>query len=145
MRWRPLVAVAVPVATFSAAALLHFYPVGSLPYPPCPWFALTGTFCPGCGVTRAFSALVDGDVLLAFRQNLLLLPALLFLGWAYLRLLASLRPALAARLPGRVSARLLAPARPRPLLLVGVLGVVLSWWVLRNLPFLSFLAPLPVV
>lgn len=32
----------------------------------CPFYNLTGFYCPGCGGTRAFFALLDGDVLRSF-------------------------------------------------------------------------------
>lgn len=57
--------------------------------PPCPWLALTGLYCPGCGSTRALHALVHGDLAQAWMMNPLLvlaLPALLLMalnaaGW----------------------------------------------------------------
>lgn len=51
--------------------------------PRCPFRAATGLDCPGCGGTRALSALVRGDVVLAADHNivtLLLLPVLTY-GW----------------------------------------------------------------
>ena len=35
----------------------------------CPFFALTGLYCPGCGTTRALFSLFDGKFLTAFRYN----------------------------------------------------------------------------
>jgi hypothetical protein len=40
--------------------------------PPCAFNVLTGLYCPGCGGTRAVRALAQGDVLLALRQNAVL-------------------------------------------------------------------------
>lgn len=36
---------------------------------PCLFFKLTNMYCPGCGVTRMFNALISGDILLALHQN----------------------------------------------------------------------------
>ena len=43
---------------------------------PCPFRLLTGLECPGCGSTRMFMALVDGDINGAFAANPALLAAL---------------------------------------------------------------------
>jgi hypothetical protein len=49
--------------------------------PPCPFHALTGLYCPGCGSTRMLYWLVHGKPLLAFRQNplaMLMLPVVIY-------------------------------------------------------------------
>lgn len=48
----------------------------------CPIHSLTGVFCPGCGSTRAATALLRGDLELAFHNNALLLlsPVLVLTG-----------------------------------------------------------------
>ena len=64
-------------ATAAAAVLSLFDPnaVDSI-LPPCPWHALTGLYCPGCGSTRALHALVHGDPAYAWTMNPLLVLAL---------------------------------------------------------------------
>lgn len=52
------------------------------PLPPCPVYALTGLFCPGCGSTRCLHALVHFDLSGAMAMNPMLvisLPAVLLL------------------------------------------------------------------
>lgn len=44
----------------------------------CPFRALTGLPCPGCGMTRAFRALLKGRIGESLRLHAFLLPALLF-------------------------------------------------------------------
>ena len=43
---------------------------------PCPFRAMTGLWCPGCGLTRATHHLLRGDVVQAFRFNLLVIAVL---------------------------------------------------------------------
>ena len=54
-----------------AAALLFFRPPSGEAgfYPPCVWHVVTGTHCPGCGITRAFHDLLHGRVLEALDHN----------------------------------------------------------------------------
>lgn len=129
-RYATLAAVSV-LGLGAFAVLRRIDPnVAGNPLPPCPFLALTGLFCPGCGSTRCLHALVNFDLTGALAMNPLLvvsLPplALLVLHGAGLlpRRLLPLRNALAA---------------PN-LWLVALIGYA----VLRNLPWLPFslLAP----
>jgi uncharacterized protein DUF2752 len=99
-------------------------------YPVCPFLALTGRWCPGCGSLRAVHALTRGNLALAFDLNplfLVLLPALVW-SWA-----AWAGPAFGA------------PSVPRIRLGVRgpwvLLAAIVAFWILRNLPALAFLAP----
>lgn len=105
--------------------------------PRCGFYWLTGLYCPGCGDTRASYALLHGDVLEATRQNaffVLALPFLLFwagrswIQWIFLDFLKPL------------------PFRWKRGYSLGIVGALVAFWVLRNLPFLpySWLAPDPV-
>ncbi|WP_017587253.1 DUF2752 domain-containing protein [Nocardiopsis ganjiahuensis] len=118
----------------AGAVLLHFVDPNESgsPYPTCPWLMVTGTFCPGCGTTRALAALTHLDVAGAASMNLLLLACLPFLAYAYLSWLnRTLRTAPARR-------RVLVV---RPWLARTIVGGFFLFWVLRNLPWFSFLAP----
>lgn len=50
--------------------------------PPCVWYTLYGIHCPGCGMTRAVLATLDGNILLSLRENAIfvfgMIAALLF-------------------------------------------------------------------
>ena len=98
--------------------------------PPCPWHALTGLFCPGCGSTRALHALVHGNLARAWAMNPLLVMALPALALMALNA-AGWRPRGSERLWQRLG---------EPKLW---LWTLLGYAVLRNLPWWPFnwLAP----
>jgi hypothetical protein len=83
LRQRRILAHALFAATILiGAALLLWPPAQSRFYPACPIYQYLGILCPGCGATRALSALLRGRFTEALRLNplfLLLLPALLAL------------------------------------------------------------------
>ncbi|GAA1777887.1 MULTISPECIES: DUF2752 domain-containing protein [Streptomonospora] len=121
-------------AGIAGATLLHFVdPNEAGHYPTCPWLLVTGTWCPGCGAMRAVHALTELDVVGALQMNALLLAVAPFIAYSYLRwLYRSFRPA-----PPRT-----APAKAvHPGWLYLFLGVLMAFWVVRNLPFGQFLAP----
>jgi hypothetical protein len=123
----PLLAVAIAVAGFALVALVDPHEPGR--YPPCPWHALTGLWCPGCGGLRAANDLVTGDVVAALGSNALmvaLLPALAVLWWRWL----------AQRWRGHGA------APPLPLrVIVVLLAIALLFTIARNLPVGAVLAP----
>jgi hypothetical protein len=99
-------------------------------YPTCPFLALTGCYCPGCGSMRAVHAIVHGDLAQALHRNPLTVLLLPVLGLLWLRWLRD------SATPG--------PARPLILpqpVVWAVLAALGAFWVLRNLPGFSWLAP----
>lgn len=54
-------------------------------FPQCPFKALTGLDCPGCGSQRAVHAILHGDFRKAFHHNALLMPFIPYLtvGFGY--------------------------------------------------------------
>jgi len=60
----------IAASTVTAAATLYrFSPQEYSFYPRCPFFALTGHFCAGCGATRATAELLHGHVAAALHFN----------------------------------------------------------------------------
>lgn len=118
------------VAGVAAAMTLHLVdPNQPGHYPTCPTLALTGLFCPGCGALRALHFLTTGDLAAAWAMNPLAVLAVPYLVWSWL--MWGYRGA-----TGRPR-RWLAPAW----VLWTLLGVVLTWGVLRNVPGLEVLQP----
>jgi len=125
MRWNRI-GVAALGGVLVALPVILFYQK----WPDCPWFAdclihrLTGFSCPGCGMTRVSHAALHGHLLAALRFNclgMLLMPVLLLgvgselFGW-----MRDKPPPVSLRF-GRGAGWWL-------------LGVVLAFWVLRNIP-----------
>jgi hypothetical protein len=77
-RWKRLrPPVLLAAALLTASVLLHLrdpHKSGSWGY--CPWYMLTGTYCPGCGGLRAVNDLTNGDVAGAASSNLLFVASL---------------------------------------------------------------------
>ena len=114
-------ALAVVLAA-SAALLASVDPAAVAWLPACPFRALTGLLCPGCGTLRAAHQLLTGHPLLALRLN----PLAFVLGPVAL---ADLTLTLCgSSRPGR-SRRLL-----RPFPAWSLPALVCGFWVIRNLP-----------
>lgn len=95
------------------AVLLFLYfwnPSEIWAFPKCPFFALTGLKCPGCGTLRAIHAITHLRLLEAFRLN----------------------PLLVASIP--VLALMYVSPRIRSNVLLGriLLVLVIVWWIARN-------------
>jgi hypothetical protein len=106
-------ALVLALGAASALALLPFAARFAAFVPPCPFHALTGVPCVGCGTTRALVALARGDVPGALAWNPLSALALIAGGaaCALLPLWVALRqplPILAPELPRRARALLVA-------------------------------------
>jgi Protein of unknown function (DUF2752) len=98
-------------------------------YPTCPFLAVSGYYCPGCGSLRALHDLAHADLAGALARNPLMVVAaggllVAFVLWA--RRLWLGQPRTWA-----------APAS----LLYGLLALVLAFWVLRNVPGWTWLSP----
>ncbi len=127
-----------PVASALAGAAALFYVRGfgnSVPnlIPPCPFHAVTGWWCPGCGLTRGTRALMHGHLQQALGFNLftpLVLGVLIYtwLVWAVPRVGGPALPALS-------------PIPRRTLFVLGTIALLFT--IARNLAVapLAALAP----
>lgn len=122
-------AVILFVATGISAVVFFFNPSAHHFYPVCQFHRLTGLNCPGCGGTRAFYALLHGDVLSALHDNALFVLGLPWLvargGWFALN-----------RWRGRPNGDFF-PAK----FVIPLLVIIFAFGILRNLPVFAFLSP----
>jgi uncharacterized protein DUF2752 len=99
-------------------------------YPTCPFLAVTGFYCAGCGTLRMIHALAHGRVVEAVDLNVFAVAMLPVFGFFWVRWTV-------ARARGR-------PTRTKagdPRLILALFAVILAFWILRNLPFAQVLAP----
>lgn len=129
---RVLSAAAIMVGSAAVFVVTYFNPVTAGFFPVCPLYAMTGLYCPGCGLTRGFHALFHGDILGALHFNALV--PVYFIAFAYVGI--SLFFVL-------VRGRGLSFKFLNVKLVYGFLAVLLVFSVVRNLPFypFTFLAP----
>jgi hypothetical protein len=112
--------------------LYNFNPAGSSLYPPCPFLTLTGLYCPGCGSLRALHQLSHGHLFAALSLNPLMIISLPFVVYGLLS---------EAGFAGR---RRILPAVFVTRTWIWLLfGVIVIYWVARNIPAHPFflLAP----
>lgn len=117
----------VPVASLTAAAvagtaLVIHDPHTAGSWGSCPFYALTGWYCPGCGSLRALHDIAVGRISEAVGHNLLVVPALVWLGWWWL-----------AQVAAASDRQVIAPPSSARFCKV-LLAVLAAFVVLRNLP-----------
>ncbi len=114
-----------------AALLLYFFvePKNGI-LPKCFFHELTGLYCPGCGVQRSFHALLNGHILAAIDYNLLFILFLPLIIYFILAFTWGKKPPSSSFIY-------------KPIFSFTVVIVVVSFWVLRNIPYtpFSWLAP----
>ncbi len=114
-----------------AALLLYFFvePKNGI-FPKCFFHELTGLYCPGCGVQRSFHALLNGHILAAIDYNLLFILFLPLIIYFILAFTWGKKPPSSSFIY-------------KPIFSFTGVIVVVSFWVLRNIPYtpFSWLAP----
>ncbi len=129
--WRATLApwsvLALAVAVVSVISTRNPYQPGH--YPSCPFLLLTGWHCPGCGSLRAVYSLGHAQFGDVFARNPLFPLGLVILAFIW-----------ASWLRRKYTGKPRSWAAP-PQLIWLFLGIVLLFWVLRNIPGWEFLAP----
>jgi hypothetical protein len=108
-------------------ALYTFNPAKSAFYAPCPFHVLTGLYCPGCGSLRALHHLLHGDLAVAFEFNPLTVLSLPFLGYSFL-----------SYATGGIRRQSVPTVFVPPLFIWIYLGIVILFWVIRNISWYPF-------
>ncbi len=125
-RWlRVLLLLGIGLA---GAVLFFFDPARSWFYPHCLFHTITGLHCPGCGSLRALHALLHGQVAQALGLNPLILIGAPIV--TYLMIRQRVRPGA----PSPLSWPSMAWVVP---------GVLILYWIVRNLPFAPFTSLAP--
>ena len=109
---RSVASVLAVVVVIAGLTFLYIWSPSEISYfPRCPFLALTGYQCPGCGTLRGIHALLHFRIVDALRYNLLMVASipviLLMLIWSRFRF-------------DVISARV-------------ILAVTLFWWLIRNI------------
>jgi hypothetical protein len=125
--------VAAIIVVIMLAPIIFFNnPVTAGFYPPCPFYALTGYYCPGCGSTRAIHQLLHGHFLSALDLNPLMVLSLPFV-------LYSLTSYCSQLLINKSLPTFFIPSKWIWILF----WIIIAYWILRNIPVYPFnlLAP----
>lgn len=107
-------------------------PSGQSFFPKCPFHSLTGMHCPGCGTQRALHDFLHGNIIEGFKHNFLIglgILVLMYKGFLIIRTKYN---------PHKKTDLLYHPSTPWV-----ILTLVISFWILRNIPYepFTFLAP----
>lgn len=125
-------AAVVLLTLFVLGFIYLFNPSTSTLYPACPFLLFTGCYCPGCGSLRAIHQLTRGHLAAALGLNLLMVLSLPFVAYSF-----------ASHALFAVAERPLRTYFIRPGFIWSLLGLILAYWMLRNVPVYPFslLAP----
>ena len=95
---------------------------------PCYIRKITGFYCPGCGISRMFISLLKFDIYQAFRFNPLVFCLLVFVGIiAIIDIVLYYRKKEILKIGNKTY--------------ITILVLVILFGILRNIPYISFLAP----
>ena len=75
--YQKVLVVVLPLLSIPILYFIALFVSKNITLPMCIFYKYTGMYCAGCGETRAVNALLEGNVLLALRQNALIIIALL--------------------------------------------------------------------
>lgn len=125
----------VVLAAIVAGALFLLYKIDPAQqglFPVCPFHAFTGLYCPGCGTLRAVHQILHGNIAAGFRMNPL---STALIPYFFLSFVSYGAEALSGKSPLRI----FIPSQ----VIWGLLFIIISFWILRNIPVypLTLLVP----
>lgn len=131
MRWLQPALIILALGFVTAVFYLQ-NPAQSGIFPPCPLFAWTGLYCPGCGSLRATHQLLHGNLVGAFKLNPLAVLSIPFLIYGYVAHVTLIRTG--KTLPGSFL---------KSSIIWIIFAFIICYGVLRNVPVYPFtlLAP----
>lgn len=111
---------------------MAYYLFGKLTglYIPCLFRMVTGLYCPGCGITRLATALIEGHYLTAFQSNAALFLLLPFL--AFIVIKHTIR---------FIKGYKTNETRIEKIIIGIMLVVLIAFGIMRNIPYFSYLRP----
>lgn len=122
------------VIVFLGMLSLYFFwnPSNHAFFPKCPFYALTGIFCPGCGSQRAIHKLINGEIVEGIRHNYLILLLFVVLGYQSILFLLN-----------KFTTTTYKNLTHKPITTKVILVIVILFWILRNISVFPFteLAP----
>ena len=118
-----IVGVSAALVAIAVGMLRVFNPATAWFFPPCPFRAVTGYLCPGCGTLRALHQLLNGHVAAAFKLNPLMMVLLPCVGYAG-----------ASDVLEAVFGRGLPRVFIRPVYIWMLLAIIILFWIVRNTP-----------
>jgi hypothetical protein len=125
---RPLTVALIWLSLAAGATYLFIFEPGRTGlFLTCPFRALTGFTCPGCGSTRGLHHLLHGDPVAAFQLNPLFVMGLPFMLYALIRYSNAV-----------ISRRPLKANQLQPKYIWVLFVAVLSFWIFRNTPWYPF-------
>lgn len=126
--YRRSTVIAIWLALLAGSTYLFIFEPGKSGFfPICLFRFFTGFTCPGCGSTRAVHQILHGHIETAFMLNPLLLLAMPFMLYAFLRYSVIV-------MRGGVPRQNVLPA----VYIYALFFIVLSFWIFRNTPFYPF-------
>lgn len=126
--------IGIPIAIL-ALGMLYFNlnPKSFAYFPKCPFYSFTGLYCPGCGSQRAFHEMLHGNLWVGIQHNFLIILALLVIFYKFYVFFQS-------RFQKENTVKNILYHNAAPWV---ILGVVVSFWILRNIPMDPFIILAP--
>lgn len=122
-----LKAVAVVIVAAAALSVVYKYNPVQVPFfPQCTFYELTGLYCPGCGATRAMHQLLHGHIFAALHYNPLFVIMSPFIAWAVVKDLFQVPR---SKKKNKIT---------NPVWIWTLFAVIITFWVLRNIPIHPF-------